>query len=211
MICLLGSCSSAHYGTQREPGTLVASWYGHEFQGRQTASGERYDMNALTCAHREYPFGTMVKVTNIAGGKSVQCTVNDRGPFISGRDIDLSYAAAKEIDLIGPGTAIVRIEELGRDSAYVKEVRYLPAGGGTSSPFTIQVGSFRELDNAQHLKDGLDLKYKGVFIAETVIDNSTFYRVRIGKFSGRGNAFRFAKTLAEEGYSPIIMHYDDRI
>jgi rare lipoprotein A len=90
----------------------IASWYGKEFQGRPTASGERFDMHALTAAHRSLPFGTRVKVTNLENSKSVVVRINDRGPNQKGRLIDLSYAAAKQLDLIGAGTAKVRIQVL---------------------------------------------------------------------------------------------------
>jgi len=90
----------------------IASWYGQEFQGRPTASGERFDMHALTAAHRTLPFGARVQVTNLENGKSVVVRINDRGPNQKGRLIDLSYAAAKQLDLIGTGTAKVRIQVL---------------------------------------------------------------------------------------------------
>lgn len=163
-------------------------------------------MYKLTCAHKELPFGTVLGVTNLANGKTVRCIVNDRGPFVSGRDLDLSYAAAKEIGLIGSGTGRVRIANLGRDSSYIKEVRYVASEG----PFTIQVGSFRDHDNAVHLKEGLDLKYKAVYIIEASVKNVTYYRVRIGKFQRRKDASDLAKTLAYEGYSPWVVHYDER-
>lgn len=86
----------------------VASYYGKEFHGRKTANGERFDMNAMTAAHRTLPFGTVVRVTNVKNGKSVKVRINDRGPFVAGRDIDLSYAAAKAIDMLSVGP--VRIE-----------------------------------------------------------------------------------------------------
>lgn len=88
----------------------VASYYGREFHGRRTANGEKFDMNAMTAAHRSLPFGTIVRVTNPANNKSVRVRINDRGPFVSGRDIDLSYAAAKAIDLLSVGP--VKIEVL---------------------------------------------------------------------------------------------------
>ena len=201
----LASCASSRYETYQEPRTAVASWYGAEFHGRPTASGEKFDMNGLTCAHRELPFGTLLQVTNISNRKAVRCVVNDRGPFVRERDIDLSYGAAKEIGLIGPGTAMVRIISLGRDAGYIKEVRYTSSGG----PYTIQVGAFRERDNALRLKSGLELKYVDVYIIEAAVDNATFYRVRIGKFQSKEEAFARAKAMAEEGYSPKIMHYDE--
>jgi rare lipoprotein A len=163
-------------------------------------------MHALTCAHRELPFGTVVKVTNVANGKSVRCVVNDRGPFVSGRDIDLSYAAAREIGLSSTGP--VTVEYLERDMRYVKEIGY---AAGAKGPFTVQVGAFREKDNARRLKESLDLKYKEVYISEATIDNTTLYRVRIGKFSDKKKAYRLAKTLADEGYSPLVTHYDEQI
>lgn len=203
---LLTSCASSRYETYMEPHTAVASWYGPKFHGRQTSSGERFDMYRLTCAHKELPFGTVLEVTNMANGKSVRCVVNDRGPFVAGRDLDLSYAAAEEIGLVNSGTGRVRIANLGRDSSYIKEVRYAASSG----PFTIQVGSFSERDNAVRLKEGLDLKYKGVYIIEATVNENTYYRVRIGKFQSRTGASDSAKALADEGYSPWVVHYDER-
>jgi rare lipoprotein A len=94
----------------------VASYYGKRFHGRKTASGVRFDMNRLTAAHKKWSFGTRVKVTNKSNGRSVVVTVNDRGPFVRGRTIDLSYAAAREIGMINSGVARVKIEHLGRGS-----------------------------------------------------------------------------------------------
>jgi len=206
-VLLLSACASSRHETQYEPHVVVASWYGPEFQGRPTASGERFDMHALTCAHREYPFGSVLRVTNVAGGKSVKCVVNDRGPFVPGREIDLSYAAARAIGLTGTGN--VRIEYLERDMRFVQQVRY--ASSDLRGPFTIQVGAFAEQDNARRLKEALDLKHKDVYITETVVNNNTFYRVRIGKFSSRTTASGLAKALAEEGYSPVVMRSEERI
>ncbi len=199
----LTSCATFRY----ESGYAIASWYGPDFHGKPTSSGEIFDMNALTCAHREYPFGTNLKVTNISNNKTVSCLVNDRGPFIEGRDLDLSYAAAKEIDLIGTGTCEVRIEYVGRDTSYIKEVGYFSSTG----PFTIQVGSFREFSNAIRLKTGLELKYSSVYITEAEIDGNKFYRVRIGRFQIRDEVHDLAKTLADEGYGVFITSCDENI
>lgn len=89
-----------------------ASWYGGRWHGRPTATGEIYDQNSLTAAHRTLPFGTLVRVTNLSNGKQVTVRINNRGPYVAGRDIDLSRAAAEAIDLIGPGVAPVAIEVL---------------------------------------------------------------------------------------------------
>ncbi len=88
----------------------LASWYGKKFQGKKTASGEKFNMRKLTAAHRTLPFGTRVKVTRIENGKSVVVKINDRGPFVEGRIIDLSKAAAKKLDMINTGVARVRIK-----------------------------------------------------------------------------------------------------
>src|SRR5512141_720386 len=94
---ILSSCSTPY---KSPSGYAIASWYGAEFNGKPTASGEIYDMNGYTCAHKEYPFGTRLKITNTINDKSIHCIVNDRGPFVAGRDVDLSYAAAKDIELL---------------------------------------------------------------------------------------------------------------
>ncbi|MGP9820816.1 septal ring lytic transglycosylase RlpA family protein [Salinarimonas sp. NSM] len=93
--------------------TVHASWYGPGFHGRRTASGERYDMDALTAAHKTLPFGTKVRVTNVANGKSVVVRITDRGPFVRGREIDLSRGAARAVGMLASGTAQVRMEVLG--------------------------------------------------------------------------------------------------
>jgi rare lipoprotein A len=91
----------------------IASWYGKKFHGRRTASGERYDMHQLTAAHKTLPFGTRVRVTNLDNGRRVVVRINDRGPFIKGRIIDLSYAAARQVEMLEAGTARVRVEVVG--------------------------------------------------------------------------------------------------
>jgi rare lipoprotein A len=187
-----------------EKKSCYASWYGREFHGKQTASGENFNMFALTCAHRDYPLGTKLRVSNPANGKEVDCIVNDRGPLVTGRDIDLSYAAAKKIGLIGPGVAKVDVEPLGRYTRYVKEVKY---GQLEGSMVTIQIGSFRDESNARRLKKGLDLHYKDVYIMQSHIGQDKYYRVRIGKFKNSGDAVQLAKTLAQEGYNVQVTRY----
>jgi rare lipoprotein A len=206
-LVFLTSCASGRHETFLESGYAVASWYGPDFHGMPTASGEIFDMYARTCAHKGYPFGTKLKVINVSNNKGVNCLVNDRGPFVAGRDLDLSYAAAKEIGLIGQGTGKVRIEYMGRDNSYIRGVRYISNTG----PFAIQVGSFKELSNAVRLKTALELEYSRVYITEIEIDGSKFYRVRIGKFNMKDDVYQLAKRLANEGYSVLITSYDDKI
>ncbi len=187
-----------------EKKSCYASWYGREFHGKQTASGENFNMFALTCAHRDYPLGTKVRVSNPANGKEVECIVNDRGPLVPGRDIDLSYAAAKNIGLIGPGVAKVDVEPLGRYTRYVREVKYGQLNG---SMVTIQIGSFRDESNARRLKKGLDLHYKDVYIMQSHIGQDNYYRVRIGKFKDSGDTVQLATTLSQEGYNVLVTRY----
>jgi rare lipoprotein A len=114
-IAVLSSCASAPYvdHSPGERGTyVVASWYGKKFNGRPTASGKRFDMYAMTCAHKTFKFGTKLRVTNPDNNKSVIVTVNDRGPFIRGRDLDLSYGAAKKIGIVKKGVARVKMEHI---------------------------------------------------------------------------------------------------
>lgn len=115
ILCLLflASCASTgriEYGEESDYG--IASWYGSELNGKRTASGERFDMYGMTCAHRSFAFGTRLRVTNPENNKSVIVTVNDRGPFVRGRDLDLSYGAAKKIGIIRQGVGRVKIERL---------------------------------------------------------------------------------------------------
>lgn len=114
--------------------TGIASWYGGIFQGRQTANGETYDTYEYTCAHRTLPFGTIVEVVNLKNNLSVEVRVNDRGPFVDDRVIDLSYAAAKDLDMIRDGTASVKLVAT---EDRIPEVR-----------FNIQIGAWGDLENA---------------------------------------------------------------
>ncbi|MBI4698044.1 MAG: septal ring lytic transglycosylase RlpA family protein [Nitrospirae bacterium] len=207
-LLLISSCASYTPRVTMPPpvGYVTASWYGPDFHGKQTSSGERYDMYAMTCAHKTFPFGTNLRVTNPVNNKSVVVTVNDRGPFIPGRDLDLSYSAAKEIGLVGPGVGRVRIEHLGRNMRYVKRVEFMPLIA--SGPFTVQVGAFQEESNALHMKQGLELRYKDVAVASAFVNGNKFYRVRIGSFVSRDGAYSVAQNLADEGYTTFITKAD---
>jgi rare lipoprotein A len=127
----------------------LASWYGGKFQGRQTASGEIFDTNEFTAAHKTLPFGTIVKVTSLESGESAVVRINDRGPFIPGRIIDLSRAAAAAIGLAGKGVAKVRIEVLAPDSPEAAELAAAVAARQTAAIYSIQVAAFRNRDYAE--------------------------------------------------------------
>lgn len=202
MPFLLFSCAPK-YGVSPEAQYVLASWYGPEFHGRPTASGETFDMNGKTAAHRTLPFGTILRVIYPETGRTAVVIVNDRGPFVKGREIDLSYGAAKDIGLITEGTGMVRLERLGRDESYVKEVRYSAHTG----PFAVQTGSFSEPSNAERLREALSIKYSPVYVREAEVGGKKMYRVRVGKFQSREEAEKKALMLAEEGYSPLITGY----
>jgi rare lipoprotein A len=172
-----------------------ASWYGEKFHGRRTASGEVYDMYQLTAAHKALPLGTLVMVTHVRNGNSVMVTINDRGPFVRGRIIDLSYAAAQALGMVEEGVSKVRVEVLD------KEIAPAPSPEG---PFTIQVGSFISRSNAFRLMEGLQRVYKDVYITELKTPENTYYRVRVGKFRTREEAYRVAIRLAQDGYAAFM-------
>jgi rare lipoprotein A len=177
--------------------TGIASWYGPGFHGKATASGNIYNQDDLTAAHQTLPLGTRVMVTNLENGGSVEVLINDRGPFAKGRIIDLSYAAARAIDMIGPGTASVRVEVI--DSPVrIQAIR-------PSLDYTLQVGSFSQWQNAQQLRDRLAKSFNGVTIATLQSNDLTYYRVRLGTFSNRADAEQHARQIAEAGYSVIIV------
>ena len=183
--------SEGHRGAAQE-GT--ASWYGPGFHGNRTSSGEIYDQNDLTAAHQTLPLGTRVAVTNLQNGRTVEVRINDRGPFVKGRTIDLSYAAARSLGMLGPGTVPVRIEVLG-----VEQRQLLAAA------YTVQVGAFADRDNAVRLKGTLDKRFDGVYLATQDGQTGRYYRVRVGRFKQRNDAVAFARTVTPLGLSAIIV------
>jgi rare lipoprotein A len=183
----------------------VASWYGEPFHGRLTASGERYNMYGLSAAHRSLPFGTRLKVTNPENGTFSVVTVNDRGPFVRGRQVDLSYGAAREIGLVGDGVGRVAVEVLDRDVRYRKTVTEEPTLVTSGGSFAIQFGAFRDPENAARLKQALELETQGVMITQVTVDGVVYHRVRLGPFVSREESLSRARTFAEEGYETAIV------
>ena len=171
-----------------EPETGLASWYGHPYHGRQTASGEIYDMNQMTAAHRTLPFQTWVRVTNLENQMVTTVRINDRGPFIEGRIIDLSRAGAEAIDMVGPGTALVRVEV----------VQY--AGGGVAPPgaYAVQVGAFLVEENAMRMQARLAPRYGDVFIQSFQAPDGLYYRVRVGRVNTLDEALALADELRRQ-------------
>jgi rare lipoprotein A len=174
-----------------------ASWYGAPFHGRRASNGETYDMYKLTAAHRTLPFETMVRVTNTNNGKSTVVRITDRGPFVDNRIIDLSLAAAREIELVGPGVGPVSIEVLGGVDP-------------TVGLFTVQVGAFRDRANAERLRDRLSASYSPIFIQQYDSPEGIFYRVRVGKISGQDAAKQFGEQLrGRDGFTPFVTRLDE--
>jgi len=176
-----------------------ASWYGNPFHGRRASNGEVYDMYKLTAAHRTLPFETMVRVTNLNNGKTTTVRITDRGPFVDNRIIDLSQAAAREIESIGPGIVPVRIEVLGNVDV-------------TAGFFTVQVGAFHDRANAERLRDRLSTSYSPIFIQQYDSSDGPFYRVRVGKISGQQAAQDFGEKLRDTGgFSPMVLRLDEKV
>lgn len=188
----------------------VASWYGKKFQGRSTASGEIYDMHKLSAGHKTLPFGTYVKVINLENNRYTIVRINDRGPFVKGRIIDLSYQAAKELLLIGPGLAQVKVIALGKEieqnipkknSSPVLEVKNLKTG-----EFTIQVGAFKDKNNATRLARRLKVIFKYVNIIEYLDENKvTLYRLHVSKTTTLGKAGEMEKKLEDMGFTEAFI------
>ncbi len=181
----------------------IASWYGRKFHGRRTSSGERFDMYAMTAAHKSLPLPTFVLVTNLDNGRQVVVRVNDRGPFHPNRLIDLSYAAATKLGIVGRGTGFVEVRAVGPGTeplqarpepreAAAAPARRVPALNGVPKPepaqatprvvrLYLQAGAFSERVNADRLSDRLrPVAGKLVYVSPIIVDGTALYRVRIG-------------------------------
>lgn len=204
LLFLVAACAGPRAGEVRAPSPVVvgyeetgeASWYGYPYHGRPTASGEVYDMDQMTAAHRSLPLGTWVSVENRENGRTAEVRINDRGPFTGRRILDLSRAAARVLGAVGPGVILVRLRVIALSSA-------APAAqGGT---FSVQAGSFTSEDRALALKQELERRWAGAFVARAEVGGRTFYRVRLGRFATRADAQRLAQRLAGAGYAVIVL------
>lgn len=235
-------------GTQRKAGSYVvhgkryytkassdghvergeASWYGRKFHGRKTASGERYNMHAMTAAHKSLPLPSYVEVTNLANGRRAVVRVNDRGPFIDGRIIDVSYAAAKRLAMTRSGTAPVEVRAIdpSKPSRRPKARLQLAAASGddppvsrsassgrgasvaTAEPLYLQVGAFSDRGNADQLLRQLRTKLEEPVRLRSRASSFTvdqLYRVQIGPLSSRREASRLQRRLAALGIDTPMM------
>lgn len=173
----------------------MASWYGLEEKGQKTASGEVMDPERFTAAHVSLPFGTVVRVDDLDTGRSVVVTINDRGPFVAGRIIDLSYGSAKALGMIGKGVARVRIRVLGD-------------GGGDRYAYAwrVQVGAFLEEERAHDVADTMRrASYEPVLVQRQRIEGKIYFKVWVGEFTRRDDADRLARRLRREGHSVVVL------
>lgn len=167
----------------------IASWYGVPFNGRRTSDGEIYNMFQYTAAHRTLPFGAVVQVTNLNNGKQVEVRVNDRGPFVGNRVIDLSYSAAVAIGMIGTGTAPVRLDVIAGPNPNI-------------GFFAVQVGAFQLEQNATRLRQQLSARYSPVTITTLDLPNGVYYRVRVGRFPSQPAAQQLATEI--QGQDAVV-------
>lgn len=177
----------------------VASYYAEPYHGRRTASGEIFDTyKGLTAAHRTLPFDTVVRVTNKTNGREVEVRINDRGPFVDGRVIDLSLRAAREIDMVRAGVAPVKLK-------IIKPGEVARAPESQSTPlYAVQVGAFESLRAAEDLKQQLEKKYPGVTV-QTFPGQKTVYRVRVGREPDIQAANKLASELRKEDFQPFVV------
>jgi rare lipoprotein A len=175
--------------------TGIASWYGYPYHGRRTASGEIYDMEKLTAAHRTLPFGTWVEVTNLDNHKRVRVRITDRGPFVEGRIIDLSLAAAREIDMVRAGIVKVRVQVVSGPAA---------AGGR----FAVQVGAYLNRENAERMRRRLQAQYRRCRLVKR--DGPTvLWRVLIGEETSEERARVLAAQLRPDFGTVFVVRLDE--
>lgn len=187
----------------------VCSWYGPDFHGKSTSSGEIYDQFGYTAAHRILPFNTQVRVKNPSNKKEILVRINDRGPFLKDRILDLSYSGARELGLVGPGTAPIELEALGileeieeNGKTVTRLVQQVDFQNGD---FSVQLGAFKDLQKALILKERLQKEYPQIEISETVRSGEIFFRVRLAHCTELQEAVRLQKKLEGQGFSQALV------
>ena len=173
---------------------VTASYYAEDFHGKRTSNGERFNMNDYTCAHKSLPFNTILKVTNLANGKTCEVRVNDRGPFVASREIDLSKAAAVRLGMIGSGTTKVKLEivKRGADTKLSQQTaasasKIMAKLGGSSASSKTSTGSKTSAKKTASLAPG------------------TYWDIQLGAFSSKENAKAFARKVSKAGFKDIVL------
>jgi rare lipoprotein A len=235
LACVVTSCGTKKKVTIAKPARIgssetgIASWYGDPYHGRRAANGEIYDMEKLTAAHRTLPFDTWVRVQNLTNGKTVDVRIQDRGPFVNHRIIDLSRAAAREIELIGPGTAKVRLTVIASSKVHAAAVPRVdvpvarPAPRATAPPplaptavpvaiteaelFAVQIGSFQDRGKAESLAADMREKYG---TARVVVRDGkpALYRVLVGEENSNEKATALADRMRPDGVNGFVVRID---
>lgn len=220
-VLLIFSMSALGLSAQTQSGK--ASFYADKFEGRTTASGEKYKHNKLTAAHKTLPFGTKVRVTNLANSKSVEVIINDRGPYVDGRIIDLSKSAAEQLEFINLGLAEVKMEvvdagdgkgktqpvSIEKVSVDEKEFYDLSISRLKPSGFGVQIGTYQELVNMMRLSENLKNSYKrDVSVQVKVINGIKYYSIILGQFSKRSKASGFLEDVKKKFPDAFIVEFD---
>jgi len=205
----------------------TASFYADKFEGRPTASGEKYKHSRLTAAHKTLPFGTIVKVTNLNNQKTVEVKINDRGPYVANRIIDLSKSAAVQLGFINQGLAEVKIEILdpgdGKGNQYNTSPGVLVGDIGSEKEyydfniqrinpagFGVQIGSYREMVNLVRLAENLKSSYrKKVTVRVSIINKEKFYKIIVGREKSRQKAEQLKKKLIKRYPDCFIISYEN--
>jgi rare lipoprotein A len=192
--------------------TGVASWYGFPYHGRRAASGEIYDMEQLTAAHRTLPFQTWVQVTNLSNGKQVDVRINDRGPFVKGRILDLSQAAARDIDMLRVGTSRVRLKVIAPPRATpppapAASVAAAPPAMPSTNCFVVQAGAFSDRERADLLRSTLEDHFMKVRVVSNVGEDGapTLWRVIVGHEMTREQAAELAVHIRLETGAALVV------
>lgn len=203
--------------------TGKASFYADKFEGSPTASGERYKHNKLTAAHKSLPFGTKVRVTNVANNEVVEVVVNDRGPYVENRIIDLSKSAAEKLGFINQGLADVKVEVIdpgdGKTSDPVKTIEHVAVEENEFYDFEIdrlnprgygiQIGTYQELVNLMRLSHNLKNSYKKqVTVQVKVVNGVKYYGIILGQFPSRTKAEQFRNDLRKKFPDAFVVEYD---
>ncbi len=179
----------------------VASWYGTDFHGKKTSNGEVYDMHAMTAAHKTLPMNVYVKVRNRENGREIVVRINDRGPFVKDRVIDLSYAAAKALGVDQKGTAPVHVAALGyRSQASSGEFQYQEPESYDAGNFAVQIGSFKDPQNAQRLAQDMRNLHGHAEIQAATVNGERFSRVLVGKYASLKAAEEAERKFSSHGY-----------
>lgn len=220
-LTILGLCATILSMGQTQTGK--ASFYADNFEGRLTANGEKYRHKNLTAAHKTLPFGTRVRVTNLANQKQVEVVINDRGPYVDGRILDLSKSAAEQLGFVNQGIAEVSLQVLDagdgkgtvpvtiQDSAPPDEKEFYDLDVERKNPggFGVQLGTYQELVNLIRMADNLKASYKKKVIVQVKNVNGTkYYALILGGFSTRAKADKFRESIRNKYPDAFIAEFD---